>query len=92
MTEANESKRMEMSVYERDTDKRTFLKNLAWLLRQTREDVNDIVLITNTALGEEFARVMCVSGRGEEYYFDVNIHADSYTAIVLDVVKAVLYG
>lgn len=91
MTEANESKRLQMSDVERDTDKRIFLKNLAWLLKQTKEDVVNIVLITNTELGEEFARVECVNHRGEEYHFDVNIHCDSYTAIISDIVKRLVW-
>lgn len=90
MTEANERKRSLMSETERDADKRVFLKNLAWLLRQTREDVVNIVLITDNELYQELARVECMNSRGEEYYFDVNIHCDSYTAIVSDVVKRLL--
>lgn len=91
MTEANESKRSMMSETERDADKRIFLKNLAWLLKQTREEVVNIVLITNAERGEEYARVECVSHRGEEYYLDVNIHCDSYTAIIYDIAKRLIH-
>ena len=63
-------------------DKNIFIKNLGWLLSQTREGIKECVLIHKGPYDEY---VMIKFNDGAVKY--VNISADSYLAIIRDVTK-----
>ena len=74
----------ECNVYNRDSlrhQKALFVKNLGWLLKQTRLDIIDCEYIEID--GEEFAVVYFMDGDP----LNVNITADSFVAIARDVCK-----
>lgn len=74
----------ECSVYSLDSlrhQKALFVKNLGWLLSQTRLDIYECEYAVED--GEEFAIVRFQTGAE----INVNITADSYVAIVRDVCK-----
>ena len=60
-------------------DKTIFIDNLGWLLGQTREDIVDCIYVPE----EEIVRVIYYNG----YEKEINIHMDSYTAIIKDVIR-----
>lgn len=64
-------------------DKELFVHNLGVLLSQTRENIKGCELV-------DFDTVM-VLYRDTDYTLSVNITADSYTAIVYDVTKRIMY-
>lgn len=68
-------------------DKELFVDNLGWLLSQTRESIQGCYLKDNATA------VIKYEGAYEEeiYEKEVNINADSYAAIIVDVAKAVIY-
>lgn len=78
---ANESARMTMTKEEAHKDKALFIENFANLLGQTREAIFDLTLSEdgNTC-------TIKYEGGGTR---DVNIHMDSYTAIMRDVLYAI---
>lgn len=64
-------------------DKELFVHNLGVLLSQTRENIKGCKLVdVNTVM---------VLYRDTDYTLSVNITADSYTAIVYDVTKRIIY-
>ena len=62
-------------------DRRHFVDNVGRLAAQTRAGVKKIEYIKND--DEELAKIV-YDGGGERF---INIHADSYTAIVRDIFK-----
>ena len=64
-------------------DRRIFVRNLGWLLSQTREDVIGCEL--EIERDEEYVAITFKGG----YQRRVNVHMDSYAAIVRDVAKAI---
>lgn len=79
METANETKMMFATEEENHHDKETFVRNLGWLLSQTREQVERCYL-------DEEEQVHVVFRGGSER--TVNVKHDSYTAIIRDVAKA----
>lgn len=73
-------------MYEPDAleDRRLFVRNLGWLLSQTREGVVSCELVSEKP-DEEY---VAITFKGE-YQRLVNVHMDSYAAIVRDVAKAI---
>ena len=65
-------------------DRRIFVRNLGWLLSQTREDVIGCELVSEKP-DEEY---VAITFKGD-YQRLVNVHMDSYAAIVRDVAKAI---
>lgn len=78
--EANEEARMFDSDEANEADKAIFVRNLGWLLSQTREGVRGCRLEQNGT-----AVIMYKNG----YERKVNINGDSYMAIIKDVAKNV---
>ncbi len=78
---ANESARMNMTKEEAHKDKALFIKNFADLLAQTREEVFDLTLSEDG----NTCTILYESG----WTRDVNIHMDSYTALMRDVLDAI---
>lgn len=72
-------------MYEPDAieDRRLFVRNLGWLLSQTREGIIGCEL-ENERDGEHVAITF-----KDGYQRRVNVHMDSYAAIVRDVTKAI---
>lgn len=79
METANEAKMMFASDEENQHDKEIFVRNLGWLLSQTREQVERCYL-------DEEEQVHVVFRCGSER--TVNVKYDSYAAIIRDVSKA----
>lgn len=65
-------------------DRKLFVRNLGWLLSQTREDVISCELVSEKP-DEEYVVITFKGG----YQRRVNVHMDSYAAIVRDVAKAI---
>ena len=64
-------------------DKELFVHNLGVLLSQTRENIKGCKLVdVNTVM---------ILYKDTDYTLSVNITADSYTAIVYDVAKRIMY-
>ena len=76
---ANETKMMFATEEENQHDKEIFVRNLGWLLSQTREQVERCYL-------DEEEQVHVVFRGGSER--TVNVKHDSYAAIIRDVAKA----
>ncbi|MBR3366655.1 MAG: hypothetical protein IKG66_02515 [Lachnospiraceae bacterium] len=64
-------------------DRRIFVRNLGWLLSQTREGIIGCEL--EIERDEEHVAITFKDG----YQRRVNVHMDSYAAIVRDVAKAI---
>lgn len=77
---ANETAMMYADKEANHQDKETFVRNLGWLLSQTREQVERCYL-------DEEEQVHIVFRGGSER--KVNVKHDSYAAIIRDVAKAV---
>lgn len=77
---ANETAMMYADKEANHQDKETFVRNLGWLLSQTREQVDRCYL-------DEEEHVHIVFRGGSER--KVNVKHDSYAAIIRDVAKAV---
>lgn len=76
---ANETKMMFANEEENQHDREIFVRNLGWLLSQTREQVERCYL-------DEEEQVHVVFRGGSER--KVNVKHDSYAAIIRDVAKA----
>ena len=77
---ANETAMMFASAEEDKADRKLFVKNLGWLLSQTRESVERCELDDN-----EIVTIYFRDGATNK----VNVNMDSYLAIVKDVAKGV---
>ena len=77
---ANETAMMFASAEEDKADRKLFVKNLGWLLSQTREGVERCELDD-----KEIVTIYFRDGATNK----VNVNMDSYTAIVKDVAKGV---
>lgn len=80
---ANENKAYQLSKADPEKaykDKDVFVKNLGWVLSQTRTGVTACRLIDNDTVEVLF---------GEEG-IPIDIAADSYTAIIMDVCKSII--
>ena len=64
-------------------DRRIFVRNLGWLLSQTREGVISCEL--GIERDEEYVAITFKGG----YQRRINVHMDSYAAIVRDVARAI---
>lgn len=80
MKKANESAVMFATDEEDREDRKLFVKNLGWLLSQTRDGVE------YCELGDDEIVTIYYKGGGTH---KVNVHLDSYAAIVYDVAKNV---
>ena len=78
MNRANETKAMFMSEEGAKLDRRIFVNNLGVLLSQTREQVVSAELDDN-----EIVTITFKGGATKK----VNVHMDSYAAIIKDVMK-----
>ena len=65
-------------------DRRIFVRNLGWLLSQTREGIISCELV-NEEPDEEYVAITFKGG----YQRRINVHMDSYAAIVRDVAKGI---
>lgn len=79
---ANETMAFYMSDAEAIEDRELFVHNLGWLLSQTREGVLSCELINAEQEGEHVL-ITYRNGCKER----VNVHMDSYAAIIRDVTK-----
>lgn len=77
---ANETGSMFMSDGDALKDRKLFVRNLGELLSQTREGISSCELDDNETVSIRFR---CGAVR------EVNVHLDSYTAIIKDVVKKI---
>ena len=82
MERANETAAMFMTDQEAIEDRELFVRNLGWLLSQTRDQLVSCELI-NAEQGDEHV-VVTYKGGGTR---KINTHMDSYAAIVRDVAK-----
>lgn len=64
-------------------DRMLFVRNLGWLLSQTREGITGCELVS--LKHEEY---VVINYKGN-YHRQVNVHMDSYAAIVRDVAMAI---
>lgn len=80
MVKANETAVMFATVEEDREDRKLFVENLGWLLSQTREGVE------RCELDDKDIVTIYYKGGGVH---KVNVHLDSYAAIVYDVAKNV---
>ena len=80
---ANESAAMFYGPDSAAADRSLFVENVGRLAAQTRAGVEKIERITDDE--QEFAKIT-YRGGGERW---INIHADSYTAIVRDIFKQI---
>ena len=80
MLKANETAMMFATDAEDREDRKLFVKNLGWLLSQTREGVEYCELDDNDIV------TIYYKGGGTH---KVNVHLDSYAAIAYDVAKNV---
>lgn len=80
---ANEDKAAFYAEDDQLLDRKRFVENLGWLLSQTRENVIGCEL--ESAGSEEIVWIQFKNG----YQRPVNVHMDSYMAIVRDVSKHV---
>lgn len=78
---ANESKAWSMDQESRDKDRALFIKNLGWLLSQTRNQVESCYM-----LDRDMAVIKFVDGSEVK----VNIACDSYMAIIQDVNRQII--
>ena len=82
MERASETAAMFMTDQEAIEDRELFVRNLGWLLSQTRDQLVSCELI-NAEQGDEHV-VVTYKGGGTR---KINTHMDSYAAIVRDVAK-----
>ena len=82
MERANETAAMFMTDQEAIEDRELFVRNLGWLLSQTRDQLVSCELI-NAEQGDEHV-VVTYKGGGTR---KINTHMDSYAAIVRDVAR-----
>lgn len=82
MERANETAAMFMTDQEAIEDRELFVRNLGWLLSQTRDQLVSCELV-NAEQGDEHV-VVTYKGGGTR---KINTHMDSYAAIVRDVAK-----
>ena len=81
-TKANETAAMFTTVHEAIRDRELFVRNLGWLLSQTRDGLVSCELI-NAEQPDEHVLITYKGG----YQKKINTHLDSYAAIVRDVAK-----
>ena len=81
LEDVSETKAWDMDNVDALVDREGFVHNLGVLLSQTREDVIKCILIDN---GDTV--IIVFKGGGTRY---VNVHADSYAAIIRDVMKRI---
>ena len=82
MERASETAAMFMTEQKAIEDRELFVRNLGWLLSQTRDQLVSCELI-NAEQGDEHV-VVTYKGGGTR---KINTHMDSYAAIVRDVAK-----
>ena len=82
MERANETVAMFMIEQEAIEDRELFVRNLGWLLSQTRDELISCELV-NAGQGDEHVVVTYKGGATRK----INTHMDSYAAIVRDVAK-----
>ena len=86
MKRANERNAFLLNKYKED--KALFIKNLGWLLSQTREDIVECEYIAKewpNNLLVEFVDIKFGNG----YHTIVNIHMDNYVEIIKDVIREI---
>lgn len=82
MKRANETAAMFKTYSEAIADRGLFVRNLGWLLSQTRDQLISCELI-NAEKEDEHVLITYKGG----YTRQINTHMDSYAAIVRDVAK-----
>lgn len=82
MERANETAAMFMTDQKAIEDRELFVRNLGWLLSQTRDQLVSCELV-NAEQGDEHV-VVTYKGGGTR---KINTHMDSYAAIVRDVAR-----
>lgn len=82
MERANETMAMFMTDQKAIEDRELFVRNLGWLLSQTRDQLVSCELV-NAEQGDEHVVVTYKGGATRK----INTHMDSYAAIVRDVAK-----
>lgn len=82
LNKANESTAAFMTDKAAFVDRQQFVKNLGWLLSQTRDGVLGCDLVSPSE-SEEYVVVTYRGGAQKE----INVYMDSYAAIVKDVAK-----
>ena len=83
MERANETAAMFMTEQKAIEDRELFVRNLGWLLSQTREGIIGCELVSL-----KYEEYVIINYKGN-YHRQVNVHMDSYAAIVRDVAKAI---
>ena len=83
LTRANEASTMYASAEENREDRAIFVRNLGWLLSQTRDQVTGAEYIYNPEWDQEIVEITYKDG----YRKQINITYDSYGAILRDVAK-----
>ena len=82
MKRANETLAGTMTEEDAIRDREQFVRNLGWLLSQTRDNVVGCELINAEQVGEHV--LVTYKGGGTR---KINTHMDSYAAIVRDVAR-----
>lgn len=82
LNKANESTAAFMTDKAAFVDRQQFVQNLGWLLSQTRDGVLSCNLVSPSE-SEEYVIVTYRGGAEKK----INVHMDSYAAIVRDVAK-----